>query len=152
MQVLEVGVAARTARPFAFFQMRRRFDLDDVGAPVGELAHASRAGPDAGEIEDGKAGQGLGGPWKWHFDAPNGLIRSGNGFSRPTFPDLPRLVHRAPAHALCSSFGATSIAGALKRPSRTVICTATDERPDLGFAGCVHETQSNEFRPASSVS
>jgi hypothetical protein len=26
--------------------------------------------------------------------------------------------------------------------------TGADERPDLGFAGCVHEAHLNEFRPA----
>src|SRR6185437_740329 len=50
VQVLEVGIAARAARALALFQMRRGLDLDDVGAPIGELAHASGAGAHAGQI------------------------------------------------------------------------------------------------------
>ena len=34
------------------------FDLDDVGAPIGELAHAGRTRAHAGEIDDLEAGQG----------------------------------------------------------------------------------------------
>ena len=73
MQVLEVGAVARAARTLALLQMRRRLDLDDVGAPVGELAHAGRPRAHAREIENGEAGKGLGCPGKRHFDAPNGL-------------------------------------------------------------------------------
>jgi hypothetical protein len=48
------------------------------------------------------------------------------------------------------------------RPNKGVRClektidachmSRADERPGFGFAGCVHELHSNEFRPASSVS
>ena len=57
MQVLEVGALARAAH--RLFRPGRRFDLDDVGAPVGELARASRPCPHAGEVEDGETGQGF---------------------------------------------------------------------------------------------
>src|SRR3974390_60581 len=66
VQVLEIGILARAAGAFAFFEMRGRLDLDDIGAPVSELADAGRAGTDAGEIEDGKTGKGLGSPGKRH--------------------------------------------------------------------------------------
>jgi hypothetical protein len=42
-----------------------------------------------------------------------------------------------------------------KRLEKTISAchmTRADERPGFGFAGCVHELHSNEFRPASSVS
>ena len=37
---LSALVMSRAARPFAIDQMRRRLDLDDIGAPIAELAHA----------------------------------------------------------------------------------------------------------------
>ena len=43
LKILEIGAFARTARALAFDQMGRRLDLDDIGAPVGELADAGRA-------------------------------------------------------------------------------------------------------------
>ena len=51
VQVLEVGALARAARSLAAALVRRHLDLDDVGAPVGELAHAGRAGAHAGQVE-----------------------------------------------------------------------------------------------------
>ena len=83
LKILEVGAFARTARPLAFREMRRRLDLDDVGAPVGELAHAGRPRAHARQIENGEAGKGLGGLGKRHFDAPNGLNRSFRGRPSP---------------------------------------------------------------------
>src|SRR6185437_15978611 len=49
---LEVGTFARATRTLTVGEMRRRLDLDDVGAPVGELAHAGRARSHARQIED----------------------------------------------------------------------------------------------------
>jgi hypothetical protein len=43
VQILKIRPVARTAGPLAFFQVRRRFDLDDIGAPVAELADAGWA-------------------------------------------------------------------------------------------------------------
>jgi hypothetical protein len=40
--------------------LQQRIDLDDIGAPIRELPHAGRPGTDAGEIEHGEAGQGVG--------------------------------------------------------------------------------------------
>jgi hypothetical protein len=42
------------ADAFAFVHRRRHLDLDDLRAPVGELANRRRAGANAGEIEDGE--------------------------------------------------------------------------------------------------
>ena len=53
MQVLEVGALARPAH--RLFQSGRRLDLDDIGAPVGELAHAGRSRAHAGQIEHREA-------------------------------------------------------------------------------------------------
>ena len=49
VQVLKVAALARAAH--RLFQAGRRLDLDDIGAPIGELAHAGRSRADAGEIE-----------------------------------------------------------------------------------------------------
>jgi hypothetical protein len=43
VQVLHVGAVARAAHALVRIDPRRRFDLDHVGAEVGELAHAARA-------------------------------------------------------------------------------------------------------------
>src|SRR5262249_1108728 len=67
MQVLKVGTVAWSAWTLAFFQMRRRLDLDDVGTPITELPDARGARAYAGEIKDGEAGKGLGGPGKRHL-------------------------------------------------------------------------------------
>jgi hypothetical protein len=56
LKILEVGAFARPARALALGQVGRRLDLDDIGAPVAQLAHASRAGSDPGQIEDSEAG------------------------------------------------------------------------------------------------
>ena len=64
MQILKVAALARPAH--RFFDARRRLDLDDVGAPVGELAHAGRSRPHAGEIEHGKSRKRLRSAGKRH--------------------------------------------------------------------------------------
>jgi len=59
------GVRYSLENPASYVQSNlvafaRAFHLDDAGAQVGEQARAVRAGEDAGEIEDGEAGeQGL---------------------------------------------------------------------------------------------
>ena len=50
MQVLEIARMARAADRIARLEPFRRFDLDHVGAPVRELAHAGRARAYAREI------------------------------------------------------------------------------------------------------
>ena len=95
VQVLEVGALARAAH--RLLRPGRRFDLDDVGAPVGELARASRPGPHAGEVEDGETGQGFRRPRERHSATPAPRVRSkGDGL-------------RAAAHR---SFAAARRAGA----------------------------------------
>ncbi len=59
VQILEVGATAGTAELFTAGFPQQGIDLDDIGAPIRQLPHAGRARPDAGEIEHGKAGQGL---------------------------------------------------------------------------------------------
>ncbi len=54
------------ARLLAAAVFQQRIDLDDIGAPVGELAHAGRPRPDPGQIQHGEAGQGLGCAGKGH--------------------------------------------------------------------------------------
>jgi hypothetical protein len=73
-----------------------------------------------------------------------------------TIPDLSRLVYRAatPPRAaqgiilfiICRNKGFIC----LEKTTDACHMTAADERPGFGFAGCVHELHSNEFRPASS--
>ena len=75
--------------------------------------------------------------------APAGLLRPRTAISEP---DLPRSKAPCPSGEmgcfgpLYSSFGGIRDIPALKRPSTACHMTGTDERPDLGFAGCVHET------------
>src|SRR5688572_7229048 len=79
MQILEVGALARPAHAFAALLVRRHLDLDDIGAPVGELPHAGGAGPDPGEVEDGEARKRLGSLRKRHGCGfrPGSLARPG---------------------------------------------------------------------------
>src|ERR1019366_3902446 len=83
MQVLEIRPLAWAARALAFLQTLRRLDLDDVGAPIGELAHASRPGTHAREVENGEAGKGLGGPGKRHCDGSEWHVTASNCNLRP---------------------------------------------------------------------
>jgi len=55
VQVLEVGAVARSAHVFVRVHAGRRLDLDHVGAEVGELLDAGRAGAHACEIDDPEA-------------------------------------------------------------------------------------------------
>src|SRR4029077_4978920 len=61
--------------------MRGRLDLDDIGAPIAELANASWSRADTGKIENGKAGKGLGGPGKRHFNGSGVAVSSRDCFS-----------------------------------------------------------------------
>ena len=66
VQVLEIGTVARAAEGGVALHRLRQFDLDGVGAPIGQLAHAGRAGPHAGEIQDGETGKGQGAVVRGH--------------------------------------------------------------------------------------
>ena len=57
VEVLEVGAVAGAAQAGIAVG---GFDLDDIGAPVRELADAGRAGADAREVDDLEAGEGEG--------------------------------------------------------------------------------------------
>jgi len=59
VQVLEVGAEARTAETFA--GRGRRLDLDDLCAPIRELADGGGASADTGEVEHLEAGKRHGG-------------------------------------------------------------------------------------------
>src|SRR5690606_7829868 len=52
VQILEIETMARATQSLAASGHGRCLDLDDVRSPVRELAHAGRAGADAGEIEN----------------------------------------------------------------------------------------------------
>ena len=92
VQVLEVGALARAARRVAARRVRRHLDLDDIGAPVGELAHAGRARPHAGQVENGEARKRLGCLGNSHRRNTGKGYRSGR-----TFPDIPKLVYGSPS-------------------------------------------------------
>ncbi len=57
MQVLHVRAVARPAHALVRVDPRRRLDLDHVGAEVGELPHAGRAGAHARQVENPEARQ-----------------------------------------------------------------------------------------------
>ena len=65
VQILKIRTQPRPAH-VALFDVFRRLDLDDIGAPIGELAHAGRAGTHACQIENGEAGQGFGSTRRRH--------------------------------------------------------------------------------------
>src|SRR5262249_46365949 len=50
MQVLEIRALACTTQTFRRVQVFGELDLDDIGAPIGQLAHRGRAGAHAGKI------------------------------------------------------------------------------------------------------
>src|SRR5262249_23856941 len=96
VQVLEVGTVARAAGGVAGpFQLGRRLNLDDVGAPVGELAHAGRARAYPGQVQDGEPLKRARGPWMRHFQHQIESLTARRGApSGLTFPDIPRVVYR----------------------------------------------------------
>src|SRR5204862_727863 len=55
VQVLEIEAVAPRAGHIA--AVAARFDLDDLGAPIGELAHRGRPGAGMRQIEHGETGQ-----------------------------------------------------------------------------------------------
>jgi hypothetical protein len=48
MQILEIRALPRSAGLFLAGVVNQRVDLDDVGAPVGELPNGGRSGANAG--------------------------------------------------------------------------------------------------------
>ena len=82
VQILEVRAMARAARLLAGRVLQQRIDLDDIGAPVGELPHAGRPRTDAGEVEHGEAGKGLRGAREGHLRKLR--QREENGLTRTT--------------------------------------------------------------------
>ena len=92
VQVLEVAALARAAHAFAALLVRRHLDLDDVGAPVGELAHAGRARAHAGQVEHREARKGLGRFGNSHRKHTGGVTGS-----EATFPDKTGLVYGSSA-------------------------------------------------------
>jgi hypothetical protein len=50
VQVLHVGTVARPAHAFVRIDAGGRFDLEDIGAEIGELLDAGGAGPNAREV------------------------------------------------------------------------------------------------------
>ena len=75
MQVLEIRRRARgPPGESVALERRRRLDLDDVGAPIGELPHGRRAGADPRQIEHEKARQGPRCRLKRHWFSLPGLM------------------------------------------------------------------------------
>ena len=54
VQILEIAAVAGAANRVAALQPLRRFDLDDIGAPIGELARAGRPRTHPRQIEHGE--------------------------------------------------------------------------------------------------
>jgi hypothetical protein len=60
MQVLEIGPVARAPQGFADIQVLGQLDLDDIGAPIGQLANGRGTGADTRQVEDSEARKGAG--------------------------------------------------------------------------------------------
>ena len=85
MQVLKVGTMTFATQAGIAFG---RFDLDDVGPPVGQLSNGRGASTHAGQVNDLEAGEGtcrhavfpygLGGHWNCRMEAAGG--RGWQGF------------------------------------------------------------------------
>ena len=56
-KVLEIGTGTFTAPAIGQVQARRRFNLDHIGTPVGELAHCRRAGTHTRQVDYTETGQ-----------------------------------------------------------------------------------------------
>ena len=79
VDALEIRAVALAAHAFGGVDLFRRLDLDDVGAPVGELAHRRRARAHAGQVEHDEAGKRSGafGHWgKFAAAGPGWSIRT----------------------------------------------------------------------------
>ena len=57
MQILEIRTMALAASKGIDIVLRGLLDLDDVGAPVGQLAHRGRPGAHARQIEHANGGE-----------------------------------------------------------------------------------------------
>src|SRR5947209_5748092 len=57
LQILEIRPVSRPAKRITALEAFGHFDLNDVGAPISELAHGRRAGAHAGEVENANAGK-----------------------------------------------------------------------------------------------
>ncbi len=88
MQILKIRAMPAAAQAFAGLERFRQLDLDDVGAPIGKLAHAGGPGADPGQVENGKARQRRRGR----------LMRHGRVFLNG-LPGCQRLYHAARRHA-----------------------------------------------------
>ncbi len=97
MQVLKVAALARPAH--RLFDAGRRLDLDDIGAPVGELAHAGRARAHAGEIEHREPRKSFRSAGKGHCWRLQRRFVAGRFLPaevRPEGPELPRSDRHCP--------------------------------------------------------
>ena len=80
VQVLEVGPVPRPAQPAVALG---GFDLDHLGAPVGELAHRRGSGAHARQIEDLEAGERQ----LAHESSTIWVMRRGSNSSQAVSPD-----------------------------------------------------------------
>ena len=99
MQVLKIGPLARPAH--WLFHSGRRFDLDDIGAPVGELAHAGRSRPYAGEIEHRESRKSFGSAGNRHRWDLRHNSKEGPELPRSHRRCLPAWPGRDRSFALC---------------------------------------------------
>ena len=87
VQILKIRALARAAH--LIFDAGRGFDLDDIGAPIGELANAGRARAHAGEVEHRKTCQSFRRTGKRHCRS----LRS--AFTRIKYPLCGCELHRS---------------------------------------------------------
>ena len=73
MQVLEIGPVPRTAH-VALVETWWKFDLDDIGAPVGQLPRRRRPGPHPRQIEHLETGECLRGRGEGHMICSSSLL------------------------------------------------------------------------------
>src|SRR5215472_454998 len=95
VQVLEVGALARAARRIAGLEARRRLDLDHVGAPVGQLAHAGGAGSNPGQVQHREPFERARSFGKHSGTLVSASYRQAERAGGRTFPDIAGDVHRA---------------------------------------------------------
>src|SRR4029079_18416127 len=81
------------AHALAALVVGRHLDLDDIGAPIGELAHASGARAHPRQVEHGEARKG-----KRRFAEVHWLYIGARRKAGENIPDIPALVHGSLPH------------------------------------------------------
>src|SRR5262249_45088216 len=132
--------------------MWRRLDLDDVCAPIAELADAGRPRTNAGQVEDGKARKGLGGPGERHSMAPEYVfwLRTGYSGRHSSICVGLSIGRNGRLQPLYPSF--RGIRGVWRREKDIAGChmSGADEGPGLGFCGPRARSSLKRISPRSS--